>query len=267
MVKPRLCFTLLYANGKFHLSRNFQLQAVGDVDWLIENYEFDSIARSIDELIILNVSRDSVDWNQFVECVQKIVRHCFMPVAVGGGVRSIEQAELLFSSGADKVVLNTAFLTDKDFISQLVSKYGSQSIIASLDFKRIEGGACHVIIDNGQTDTGLDLEQAFARIVAVGAGELYLNSIERDGTGMGYDLEAIELAFNACGLPLIVAGGADTYDRLAEGIESGFVSAVTTAHLFNFMGDGLKDARMELMKSGIALSEWNFEELQNAYPR
>jgi len=263
MVKPRLCFTLLYANGKFYLSRNFQLQAVGDVDWLIENYEFDSIARSIDELIILNVSRDSVDWNQFVECVQKIVRHCFMPVAVGGGVRSIEQAELLFSSGADKVVLNTAFLTDQGFAGQLVNKYGSQSIIASLDFKRIEGGVYRVMSDNGQVNTGLDLEQAFDKIATVGAGELYLTSIDRDGTGMGYDLEAIELAFNACGLPLIVAGGADTSDRLAEGIKTGFVSAVTTAHLFNFMGDGLKDARMELMNSGIALSEWNFEELQN----
>lgn len=261
MVKPRLCFTLLYADGYFHVSRNFDLQLVGNLDWLVENYEFDSIARAIDELIILNVSRGTVNWEDFIATIQNIARHCFMPIAVGGGVRTREEADRLFANGADKVVLNSAFVNNPALVSYLVSKYGAQSIVASLDFKRLSGGTAHIFIENGAKKTELDLPKALARVMELGAGEIYLTSMDRDGTGQGYDLEAIELAYKSCNLPLIVAGGADTYDRLAEGIKSGYVSAVSTSHLFNFMCDGLKDTRESLILEGIGLSEWDFEEL------
>lgn len=261
MVKPRLCFTLLYADGNFHVSRNFDLQSVGNLDWLVENYEFDSIARAIDELIILNVSRGVVNWEDFIATIQSIARHCFMPLAVGGGIRTRGQADRLFASGADKVVLNSAFVNDSELVSGLVSRYGAQSIVASLDFKRLADGTTRIFIENGTKETGLDLPRALAKVMELGAGEIYLTSIARDGTGQGYDLDAIALAYKSCSLPLMVAGGADTYDRLAEGIKSGYVSAVSTSHLFNFICDGLKDARESLISEGIGLSEWNFEEL------
>lgn len=262
MAKPRMCFALLYADGNFHLSRNFNLQEVGDFDWLIENYEFESIARSIDELLILNVGRGELDWQAFIADVQKVVRHCFMPVAVGGGIRNTEQARLLFESGADKVVLNSAFFTAPLLVSELAERYGSQSVVASLDFRRNSDGVAQVFIDGGRENTGVDLATAVTRAAEIGAGELYLTSIERDGTGMGYDLAALEQAYAACDLPIISAGGADTADRLAEGIRSGFASAVSTAHLFNFMCDGLSDARQELIADGIPLSHWNFGDLK-----
>lgn len=262
MAKPRMCFALLYAEGMFHLSRNFNLQAVGNFDWLMENYEFESIARSIDELVILNVGRGETDWANFIKTVQSLVRHCFMPVAVGGGIRSTDQAKLLFDNGADKVVLNSAFFNDPDLVRQLVQNYGAQSIVASLDFKRNEKGLAKLFVEGGEKNTDIDLAAGVARAAELGAGEIYLTSIDRDGTGMGYDLPALELAHKSCDLPIIAAGGADTYDRLAEGIRSGFASAVSTAHLFNFMCDGLKDARQQLIADGIPLSHWNFEDLK-----
>lgn len=261
MAKPRMCFTLLYADGSFHLSRNFNLQAVGNFDWLMENYEFESIARSIDELVILNVGRGEIDWSDYIQTVQNLVRHCFMPVAVGGGVSCAERAKLLFANGADKIVLSSAFFNNPALVGDLVRSYGAQSIVASLDFKRNESGIAKLFISHGMEETSLDLAAGVVHAAKLGAGELYLTSIDRDGTGMGYDLAALDLAFQSCDLPIIAAGGADTYDRLAEGIRSGFASAVSTSHLFNFMCDGLKDARKQLIADGIPLSHWNFEDL------
>jgi cyclase len=262
MAKPRMCFTLLYADGKFHLSRNFNLQAVGDFAWLMENYEFESIARSIDELVILNVGRNPEEWADFIQTVQKLVKHCFMPVAVGGGIRSTEQARQLFENGADKLVLNAAFFSAPDLIGELASSYGTQSIVASLDFRRDDAGAARIFVGSGREDTGIDLAAGVALAASLGAGEIYLTSIERDGTGMGYDLPALQLAYEYCDLPIIAAGGADTMDRLAEGIRSGFASAVSTAHLFNFMCDGLRGARQQLIADGIPLSRWNFGDIK-----
>lgn len=258
-----MCFALLYADGSFHLSRNFNLQAVGDFEWLMQNYEFDSITRSIDELVILNVGRGAIDWPDFICTVQKLVRQCFMPVAVGGRIRSAEQARQLFENGADKVVLNSAFFNDAPLVNELASLYGSQSIVASLDFRRDAASNARIFVDCGETDVGIDLATAAARAAELGAGELYLTSIDRDGTGMGYDLSALEMAHAACELPIIAAGGADTTERLAEGIRSGFASAVSTAHLFNFMCDGLQDARRQLIADGIPLSHWSFEGIRH----
>lgn len=262
MVKPRLCFTLLYANGGFHLSRNFNLQSVGDFDWLMDNYEFESIARSIDELFIINVSSGNIDWIGFKNTIQRVVKRCFMPVAVGGGIKTMEDAKLLFENGADKVILNSAFFTQPNLISQLVNSYGSQSIVASIDFKRNENESTNVLIEGGKKNTGLDLAAGLTKIVELGAGEIYLTSIIKDGTGNGYDLDALQLAFEICDLPIIASGGADTYDRLAEGIKSGFASAVATAHLFNFMSDGLYETRQNLLSERINLSQWSFEDMK-----
>lgn len=263
MAKPRICFALLFADGNFHLSRNFNLQKVGDLDWLIENYEFESIARSIDELLILNVCRGEPDWPGFLENARKVVKRCFMPVAVGGGIRNAEQVRLLFENGADKVVLNSAFFSDPQLVTSLASRYGAQSIVASLDFRRNGAGEAEIFIEGGRENTGILLAEAVSGAARMGAGELYLTSIDRDGTGMGYDLAALETAFKSCDLPIIAAGGADTSDRLAEGIRSGFASAVSTAHLFNFMCDGLREAREGLIADGIPLSHWSFEDLKS----
>jgi cyclase len=230
----------------------------------MENYEFESIARSIDELLILNVSRREPDWRGFLDNVKKVVKHCFMPVAVGGGIRKREQARLLFENGADKVVLNSAFLKDPKLVGDLASLYGAQSIVASIDFRRNVSGEAEIFTNGGQTSTNILLAHAVAAAARAGAGEIYLTSIDRDGTGMGYDLASLETAFQSCELPIIASGGADTPEQLAAGILSGHVSGVATAHLFNFMGNGLKDARYEILKQGVALPKWDFKDLKQS---
>lgn len=267
MPRSRLIFTLLYANGRFHLSRNFKLQAVGDLRWLLQNYEFESIARAIDELIILNVDREGGSTLELIETVQHLARRCFMPIAVGGGVRTIAQAEALFNGGADKIVLNSAYADAPDLVARIVDAYGAQSVTASIDFRRAPDGSTYTLVDYGARRTGGDLSAALQRAVELGAGEIYLTSIDRDGTGDGYDLAALKLAHESCRLPVIASGGADTSDRLAEGIQSGWATAVATAHLFNFMGDGLSDARQGLIGEGIALSKWDFSNLHLASTR
>ena len=266
MLKPRLIFTLLYADKSFNLSRNFKLQKVGDYEWLINNYDFESIARSIDELAILNVNKDDDDFENFCMHLKKISEFCFMPIAVGGNIRNTEQTSLLFDSGADKVVLNTTFFTDHTLIKTLVKKYGSQSIVSSIDFKKNKEAEYKVYINNGLTETDFTLSEAISQVEQLGAGEVYLTSIENDGTGFGYDLEALRIAHNSCNLPIIASGGADTYDKLVEGLNSGLVSAVSTSHLYNFICDGLKDARESMIEEGIQLSNWNFEHLKLKNP-
>lgn len=262
MAKARMCFTLLYANRQFHLSRNFNLQEVGNFCWLMKNYEFESIARSIDELLILNVEKSKKDWQSFSDNIKKVVRHCFMPVAVGGGIEKVEHARMLFENGADKIVLNSAFFTDAELVAGLANLYGTQSIVASIDFRRNSAGEAEIFIRGGREKTNVLLPEAVSTVACAGAGEIYLTSIDRDGTGMGYDLGSLETAFKNCGLPIIASGGADTPEQLAAGILSGYASGVSTSHLFNFMGNGLKDARYEILQKNIDLPTWNFENIK-----
>jgi len=236
---------------------------VGNYDWLLSNYDFELMARSIDDLIILNVTRGEPDWPEFLGTIKRIVNNCFMPVAIGGGIRTVDHARSLFDSGADKLVLNSAFFDNPLLVESLAGSYGYQSIVASLDIRRNEWGATELFIDGGSTKVGVPLIDAVKNVARLGAGEIYLTSIDRDGTGMGYDLEALRNVFESCDLPIIASGGADTADQLTEGIKSGFVSAVSTSHLFNFMGDGLHHAREEMTKANIPLSYWNFNELLN----
>jgi cyclase len=265
MLKPRLIFTLLYANGVFNLSRNFNLQMVGDWNWLKNNYEFESIAQSIDELVVINVGGGDTDFNEFCNQVEILGKFCFMPLAAGGMIRSKEQASKLFNSGADKIVLNSPFFNNENLVREIIQSYGSQAVMSSIDFKKLPDGKYMTFIENGTLSTGIDLNSAVKNIQIIGAGELYLTSIDRDGTGFGYDLEALEIANKNCQLPIIASGGADTYDKLIEGLQLGEISAVSTSHLFNFICDGLKDARESMIAEGISLSKWSFNNLNNEY--
>jgi cyclase len=256
MHKNRIIFTLLFGDGFYNLSRNFRLQRVGDLSWVRENYEFDSIARSIDELVILDVSRATRDHTAFSGQVEQLGKNCFMPIAAGGGIRTTEHAFQLFQAGADKLVLNTPFFTQPNLVEDLVSIFGSQSIIASIDYRHMENGSRRVFVGNGTEDTGMELADALRKAQFLGAGEIYLTSINNDGTGIGFDLEALRLASEICSVPIIASGGADNPVHLIEGIRAAGTSAVSTAHLFNFMSDGLCEARKQVAENGIPLSQW-----------
>jgi cyclase len=256
MHKKRLIFTLLYKNGNFMLSRNFRLQQVGNLDWLFKNYVFSKISLSIDELIVLDVSRCDRNVEAFCRCLSAIARDCFVPISAGGGIRSIDHAQMLFHSGADKLIVNSLLSQNIDLLFELASLFGRQSIIASVDVKRSDD-AIGVWTENGTRKENIDLFSWLTRLLQLPIGEIYLNSIDRDGTGQGYDLGLLKHLPESIQIPFILAGGAGTYEHLAEGLREANIDAVATAHLFNFIGDGLEKARQNLLSGGIDLPSWN----------
>ncbi len=256
MLKKRIIFTLLVEDGFFVLSRNFGLQKVGDLDWLKDFYDFESILFSIDELIVLDVSRGERNRAGFIELLEDISRHCFMPIGAGGGVRSTADADLLLKSGADKVVVNTALFTDEALVRKLVHRLGTQCIVASIDFMTSESGVTEVYVENGRVATGLSIEEGIDRAEALGVGEIYLTSINQDGTGRGFDFAAVTRAGERVHCPLIASGGAGTFAHIADALRIPAVSAASTANLFNFMSDNLTEARSFVIKSGTPLAQW-----------
>ena len=258
MLRKRLIFTLIYSNGNFMLSRNFRLQKVGDLNWLEKHYSFKDIAFSIDELLILNATRYEKNIDQFSKTLQNVVSNIYVPVSAGGGIRSLEDAEILFSNGADKIVVNSLLHDNKQCIKDLVEKYGSQSIIASIDYK-YENKNLAVYINDGTLKLDIPLEDYLKQVIQLNIGEIYINSIDKDGTGQGYDIERISQLIENIEIPVILSGGAGNASHLIEGINIPSVDAVATANLFNFIGDGLPKARSIMIQNNINLAKWDRE--------
>ncbi|MDX4039813.1 HisA/HisF-related TIM barrel protein [Aliarcobacter skirrowii] len=255
MLRKRIIFTLIYENSKFNQSRNFRLQKVGDINWLEKNYKFKDIAFSLDELIVLNASKKEKNLENFAQVLQKLVDDVFIPIAAGGGIRSLKDAKLLFNSGADKLVLNSTLYDNPDFVKEIVRQYGSQSVVASVDYKIIDGLKV-VFINDGIKAIDMSLEDYIKYIQYLGVGELYLNSIDKDGTGFGYDLDTIDELSNSVNIPLIIAGGAGNESHLLEGLKRKNVDAVATANLFNFIGNGLPNTRKKIIEENLNIARW-----------
>ncbi|CEK10228.1 HisA/HisF-related TIM barrel protein [Legionella hackeliae] len=261
MLKKRLIFTLIYNDQHYMLSRNFRMQRVGDIQWINKNYNFSHIATSLDELIVLDAS-ETKDIYEFSNQLKKLVDMCFIPVAAGGGIRILSDAELLLNSGADKLVVNTILFTDPSLVKQLVEIYGNQCIIASIDFKLINNTPV-IFIHNGSEKLEVDFVDYLHQITELGVGELYLNSMDKDGTGQGYALEIFDHIPDTVTIPIIMAGGAGNHHHLFEGITKPNVQAVATANLFNFIGNGLPFAREQLRIAGVPLSCWDGKEISS----
>ncbi len=252
MAKKRLIFTLLYDSGSFMLSRNFRLQKVGDINWLEKNYGFSNVGFSIDELIVLDVSRSERNRDEFFEVLKTLTNDCFAPIAAGGGINSVADATKLLRSGADKIVVNSALHRNKQLISELAQEFGRQCIIASVDCKQIEG-EFYIATSNGSNMTEITLTKFLEQCSDLAIGEIFINSIERDGTGNGFQIELLDCLPELFEIPVIISGGAGNYSHLAEGLKDPRVDAVATANLLNFMGDGLASARLQLVNLGIDL--------------
>lgn len=255
MLRNRLIFGLIYNNGGFMQSRNFRLQKVGDINWLEKNYKFQKTSFSLDELVVVDATKKSKDIEKFSEAVSRLVEDVFIPVAAGGGIRKIEDAELLFKSGADKVVLNSSLYNDPDLAKEIINRYGSQSLVASLDYKIIDSAPI-VHIHDGTTAIPMSLEAYLLYLEQLGVGEIIFNSIDKDGTGFGYDLENIEKYAKSVNMPFIIMGGAGNEHHLSAGLSIDGVSAVATANLFNFIGNGLPNARDYMLKNGANMACW-----------
>ena len=263
MLKKRLIFTLLYHDGSFMLSRNFRLQKVGDLEWLRKNYNFSKISYSIDELIVLDVTRDNRNLENFCETLKALTDQCFVPIAAGGGVESVSGARQLLRSGADKVIINSSLFDDSNLPWQLSREFGQQCVIASIDLKKESSNEYAVWIRNGSRATEKSARFLLNQVLEQEVGEIYLNSIDRDGTGQGLDHAILDYLPSKVGKPVILAGGAGNAGHLLSGLQDSRVDAVATANLFNFVGDGLKKARQALVNSGIFLPIWDIEMLSS----
>ncbi len=256
MLRKRIIFTLIYHDGFFMQSRNFRLQKVGNLSWLEKNYKFQKIAFSLDELIVLNASRQDKSMASFAKAISNLVNDVFIPIAAGGGIRTEEDAEMLFNHGADKIVLNSVLTEDTALVSNLIKRYGSQSVVASVDYKNVDGVNC-VFINDATKKISMPLDTYIEHLESLNVGEIYLNSIEKDGTGFGYDFDVISVLEKKITVPLIIAGGAGNESHLIEGLKYNGVSAVATANLFNFIGDGLPNARKKIIDLGENIANWN----------
>lgn len=261
MLKKRLIFILLYNDGQFMLSRNFRLQKVGDIKWLQKNYDFAKVSFSIDELVVLDVTRGQRDLKRFCNTLKKISAECFLPIAAGGGISEIRTARDLLLAGADKVVLNSALAESPSFVYNLAQEFGQQCIVASVDIKLGSDGEFLVFTRNATKIINPNASYYLKHIAEQPIGELYLNSIDRDGTGQGLDLQLLDLLPANFIQPVILAGGIGNSSHMSSGFLDNRIDAVATANLLNFIGDGLSNARYELIKEGFSLATWDLKVL------
>lgn len=262
MLKKRIIFTLLYDSGSFMLSRNFRLQRVGNLDWLQRHYNFAHVSFFIDELIVLDVTRKERNLEDFCHALQALTTGCFVPIAAGGGVRRLDQARSLLRSGADKIVVNSPLFDQPDLVQSIASSFGQQCVVGSVDMKRKANGTYQIYTQSGSHPLEQSPQTALQWLSQDWVGELYLNSIDRDGTGQGYDFDLLDQLPVDCSVPVILAGGVGNGQQLAVGFADSRVDAVATAHLFNFVGDGLQRARQTLINQGANLPVWpNLEQL------
>ena len=255
MLKKRLIFTLLYDSGYFSLSRNFRLQRVGDLKWLKENYNFEYISRYIDELIVIDVSKEKREIRKFCNILKELTEKIFVPISSGGGVRKFEHAKILFDSGADKVIINTSIFRDIDLVSNLASEFGRQCIVGALDIKK-EKDSYNFYISDGKECVKKSMHEIDHILKESPLGEIILHSIDRDGTGQGYDLNSLSLINQKINIPIIISGGAGNSKHFIEGLRHNRVDAASSSHLFNFVGDGLKKAREQAIENNIPLAQW-----------
>ncbi len=258
MPKKRIIFSLLYDEGHFVLSRNFRLQKIGDLRWLEKNYHFETVSAFIDELIVLNVSRsDDIDWNHFLDTVQSLAESNFVPISVGGFRQDSKLAKNLLRAGADKLVVNSALWENLPLVESLVDDFGRQCIVGSFDIQKSTAGDSIVLMNKGSSQVDGSAEDVLATLPDGLLGEVMLRSVQRDGTGFGLDLDLPSiLPGHLQNLPLILSGGVGKPAHIIDGLQSSDVSAVATANLLNFIGQGLEDARTECLAAHIDLAHW-----------
>lgn len=192
--------------------------------------------RNVDELIVLDIAATSERRGPRAEIIEQIAEETTMPLTVGGGIRSLDMVGDLMRAGADRIVLNTTAVQSPELVTQAAERYGRQCVVVSIDVRRGPAGTCEVYTHGGKQPTRLDPVAWATQVESLGAGEILLTSIDRDGTMEGYDLPLVRNVSDAVGIPVIACGGAGRVDHLAAAIEQGHASAVASGAFFLFYG-------------------------------
>jgi imidazoleglycerol phosphate synthase, cyclase subunit len=207
-------------------------------------------AAGADELCFLDISASHEGRGTLLDLVRRTAEVCFMPLTVGGGVRTVEDARALLLAGADKVAVNSAAVSRPEVVSDIAEKMGSQCIVASVDARRV-GDSWEIFTHGGRKATGIDAVEHAVKLARLGAGELLVTSMDGDGTQAGYDLELTRTIADAVSVPVIASGGVGTLDHLVEGVTKGHASAVLAASIFHFGKHSVAEAHAALRAAGL----------------
>ncbi len=206
-----------------------------------------------DELVFLDITASSDERAIMHDVVERTASECFMPLTVGGGIRTVEDIRSMLNAGADKVSLNTAALKDPSLVAEAAAKFGNQCIVVAIDAKQTAPGKWEVYTHGGRNPTGIDAVEWAKRVTELGAGEILLTSMDADGTKDGYDLALTRAVSAAVTIPVIASGGAGTLDHLKEAFTEGHANAVLAASIFHFGTYTIAEAKQSLADVGIAV--------------
>jgi cyclase len=254
MFKVRVIPCLDVKDGRVVKGVNFiDLRDAGDPVAAAVAYD----AAGADELTFLDITASHENRGIILDVVRRTAEACFMPLTVGGGVRTIEDIRLLLASGADKVSINTAAVSRRAFVQEAAEKFGDQCIVVAIDAKKVSPpGAAdrwEIFTHGGRNPTGLDAVGYACEVVGLGAGEILLTSMDRDGTRQGFDIALTRAIADAVPVPVIASGGVGTLEHLVEGIRDGHATAVLAASIFHFGEHTVREAKTYMAAAGLPM--------------
>lgn len=254
MFKVRVIPCLDVKDGRVVKGVNFvNLRDAGDPVEAAVAYD----AAGADELCFLDITASHEKRETIYDVVTRTAEACFMPLTVGGGVRTVEDIRRLLTCGADKVSINTAAVSRRAFVKEAAEKFGDQCIVVAIDAKKVskvgENDRWEIFTHGGRNPTGLDAVAYAKEVVALGAGEILLTSMDRDGTKKGYDLPLTRVIADAVTVPVIASGGVGTLEHLVEGIRDGHATAVLAASIFHFGEHSVREAKAYMAEAGLPM--------------
>ncbi|MGA8169580.1 MAG: imidazole glycerol phosphate synthase subunit HisF [Methylocystis sp.] len=248
MLKSRLIPCLDVKDGRVVKGVNFiDLRDAGDPVECAIAYD----AAGADELCFLDITASHENRGTLLDVVRRTAEACFMPLTVGGGVRAIEDIRNLLLAGADKASINSAAVANREFVREAAEKFGSQCIVVAIDAKRAGQGRWEIFTHGGRRATGIDAIEFAREVAALGAGEILLTSMDRDGAKIGFDIELTRGVADAVSIPVIASGGVGELDHLVAGIRDGHASAVLAASIFHFGEYSIQQAKLHMARAGI----------------
>ncbi len=252
MLKARIIPCLDVKDGRVVKGVNFvDLRDAGDPVDAAKAYD----AAGADELCFLDITASHEDRDVIFDVVTKTAEHCFMPLTVGGGVRSTDDIRKLLLAGADKVSINTAAVRNPQLVEDAAIKFGAQCIVVAIDAKQVSGDGeplrWEIFTHGGREPTGIDAVAFARKVVGLGAGEILLTSMDRDGTGEGFNIALTRAISDAVNVPVIASGGVGTLDHMVEGIRDGGATAVLAASIFHFGTFTISETKAHMAAAGI----------------